>query len=176
MNLTLNKLLYFSYGSNMSMKRLRDRVPSARPVGMAVLPGHELRFHKKGKDDSGKCDAFITGRHEHAVVGVLYEMDASEKPCLDRKEGLGDGYEEKTVEVTVPSGQTVEAITYYATQTDPALKPYAWYKHHVLTGALENGLPDGYIERIHHVESIRDPDARRHQREMAIYANLSLPG
>lgn len=51
-------ILYFAYGSNMSSARLRARVPSCRPIGIAFLPGHELRFHKRSKDGSGKCDAF----------------------------------------------------------------------------------------------------------------------
>ncbi|PUB91560.1 MAG: hypothetical protein DBP01_01735, partial [gamma proteobacterium symbiont of Ctena orbiculata] len=44
--------------------------------------------------------------------------------------------------------QVVVAYTYYATFIDRTLKPYQWYKHHVLTGALEYGLPAPYIDRL----------------------------
>jgi len=40
---------YFSYGSNMSIRRLADRVPSAQLVTVAKLPSHTLRFHKRSK-------------------------------------------------------------------------------------------------------------------------------
>lgn len=50
-----NTFLYFSYGSNMLSSRLRERCPSARPIGMAELPDHELRWHKRSKDNSGNA-------------------------------------------------------------------------------------------------------------------------
>lgn len=150
-------MLYFSYGSNMSSKRLQDRVQSAKFVTIATLFKHDLRFHKKSKDGSGKCDAHRTGSNEHAVIGVVFNIVGSEKTDLDRKEGLGYGYEEKIVEVLTHSGEIIEALTYYATNIDTVLKPYHWYKQHVLTGAKENGLPEGYVERISSIESTSDP-------------------
>jgi cation transport regulator ChaC len=164
-------MLYFSYGSNMSIERLRDRVPTATFVTIATLYKHDLRFHKKSKDGSGKCDAHETENNEHNVIGVVFEISESEKPELDRKEGLGYGYEEKLVELTTHSGEIIKALTYYATIIDPALKPYHWYKHHVLTGAKENGLPEDYVNRIGNIGSISDPKLERHESEMAIYAN-----
>ena len=49
-------MLYFAYGSNMLTERLKARVSSATPIGKANLSDHGLRFHKKSKDGSGKCD------------------------------------------------------------------------------------------------------------------------
>ena len=164
-------MLYFSYGSNMSIRRLKDRVPSARVKTVATLPEHDLRFHKKSKDGSAKCDAHETNNLEHSVIGVVFDIAESDKPELDRKEGLGNGYNQKEVSVTTVSGETITAITYYATNIDSELKPYHWYKHHVLTGANENGLPKKYVEKISNIESIPDPMPERHEREMAIYAN-----
>jgi len=163
-------LLYFSYGSNMSIKRLRDRVPSASFVTVATLHKHDLRFHKKSKDGSGKCDAHETNNIEHFVIGVVFEIAGSEKQELDRKEGLGYGYEEKTIALSAQSGAPITAMTYYATDIDPSLKPYHWYKHHVVTGAKENGLPEEYVENICNIESVADPKPERHESEMAIYA------
>ncbi|GAB4354045.1 MAG: gamma-glutamylcyclotransferase family protein [Methylohalobius sp. ZOD2] len=162
-------MLYFSYGSNMSSKRLKARVPSANFVTIATLDRHDLRFHKKGKDGSSKCDAHETGNEAHAVMGVVFDIFETEKPYLDSVEGLGHSYEEKTIEVATPSGETLEAFTYYAVSIDSTLFPYHWYKHHVLTGAREYGLPESYIARIGLVESISDPQPDRHEREMAIY-------
>ena len=164
-------MLYFSYGSNMSTKRLQDRVPSAKYITTATLHKHDLRFHKESKDGSGKCDAYETKDHEHAVIGVVFEIAVSEKPALDRKEGLGYGYEEKSIELIAKSGEIIRASTYYATNLNPGLKPYKWYKHHVLTGAQENELPEIYVEKIQTIESINDPNSERHEIEMAIYAN-----
>ena len=50
-------MLYFSYGSNMSIKRIIDGVPSAKKIGVGKLLSHELKFHKvSNKDGSAKCD------------------------------------------------------------------------------------------------------------------------
>lgn len=164
-------MLYFSYGSNMSVPRLLERVPSARFIATACLEEHELRFHKKGRDGSAKCDAFETGNPGHSILGVVFDIDRTEKRALDRVEGLGVGYEEKEVLLTDHTGGAIRASTYYATSIDSALTPYQWYKHHVLTGALENGLPENYVRRIEAIASTSDPQQERHEREMAIYIN-----
>ena len=39
------RLNYFAYGSNMSLARLRARIPSAEKVGSFMLREHSLRFH-----------------------------------------------------------------------------------------------------------------------------------
>ena len=54
-------MLYFAYGSNVCAGRLRRRVPSAVFAGIAKLPKHSFRFHKKSTDRSAKADAFETG-------------------------------------------------------------------------------------------------------------------
>ena len=164
-------MLYFSYGSNMSHQRLRDRVPSALFFSTAILSGHTLRFHKKSIDGSGKCDAFFTNDPSDKIVGVVFEIDETEKTALDKKEGLGNGYDEKKVLLTEINGGEISALTYIASNIDESLKPYQWYKHHVLMGAKENGLPDDYIQKICDIEAIEDPNMERHEREMAIYTN-----
>jgi len=112
---------------------------------------------------------YLTGREQDRVIGVVFAIDESDKPELDRKEGLGAGYEEKIVELTTQSGGEIRAFAYYATHIDPALRPYGWYKQHVLKGAEEFGLPESYIEGICEVEELPDPDRGRHARELAIY-------
>jgi len=162
-------ILYFSYGSNMSSKRLQQRVPSATFVSTASLVEHELRFHKKSHDGSAKCDAFETGNPDDIVIGTLFKIEQSEKYHLDEAEGLGYGYDIKHVKVLLPSGIIQEAFTYFATDIEETLLPYLWYHNHVVTGAREFHLPPEYIDRIEQVKTIDDPDKQRHQKESAIY-------
>ena len=144
---------YFAYGSNMSSRRLRQRTPSAKALGIGRLPGHALRWHKLGRDGSGKCDiAESDGQAGDVVWGVLYRIALAEKPILDRIEGLGIGYEEEKVRVETEAG-AVAALTYKAKpgKIDAQLRPLADYKRHVLLGAKEHGLPVAYrraIERV----------------------------
>jgi len=99
--------------------------------------------------------------------GVIFEILSSEKPALDIKEGLGNGYEEKYVTVVSESGEEYKIVTYYATSIDASLKPCDWYIEHVIRGAQEHGLPTEYIEEIKAIESISDPD--NYDTEMQIY-------
>lgn len=160
---------YFAYGSNMSVQRLRSRVPSARMIASAMLDGYRLAFHKIGRDGSAKCDA-ARSAHQGAVVhGVVFELDPVHKCLLDEKEGLGAGYELTWVDVTLPDGRVLEAFMYFATHIDGRLRPYAWYREHVLRGAREHALPKAYIDVIAACDVVDDPDSERHRRELEIY-------
>lgn len=97
-------MLCFSYGSNMSQRRVQAWVPSAWFVAVAELPAHRLCFHKSAGDGSAKYDAEETGNPDDRVIGVVYEIADAEKPDLDRHEALGFGYEEKQVELSTGSG------------------------------------------------------------------------
>lgn len=162
-------MFYFAYGSNMSSRRLRQRVPGARPLDAAHLPGRRLAWHKKGRDGSGKCD--IPAVHPDDVVyGVVYAIDGTHKPRLDAAEGLGWGYEQMQVEVRLlERRETISAFTYYATRIDSAYIPYDWYRDHVLIGAREHNLPDHYIQLIENVPVFEDADKRRERIERAVH-------
>lgn len=162
-------VIYFAYGSNMSSRRLQARVPSATLLDIGELRGHRLAFHKFSHVDfSAKCDAYATGDPADSVIGVLYELHANEKPLLDSIEGVGNGYEEKRV--TVDTGASaIAAYLYSATHIDPDVKPFSWYKEHVMRGAREHELPDDYLNFLEHFESIADPQRDRHLSELGIY-------
>lgn len=127
---TNGQIRYFAYGSNMCTSRLRARVPSCEVVTTARLLGYKLCFHKRSRDQSAKCNAFETGSVSDVIWGVVFNIPPSEKRRLDRAEGLGNGYNEKTIDVITRSGGHVTAITYYADKTAIAegLSPYSWYK------------------------------------------------
>ena len=160
---------YFAYGSNLSLPRLQARIAIADCYGVYHLPGHSLRFHKQGQDGSAKCDAWYTGDDEHLIYGLVYEISAASKQTLDRIEGLGQGYAEKQVLVLNSDGHRQEALTYCATELNPTLQPFHWYKAHVLNGAIEAGFPEYYVQALRAVSSVEDPDASRAVRQMAIY-------
>ena len=155
------RVRYFAYSSNMVTARLRERVPSATAIGIGQLVGHALRWDKRsGRDGSGKCDAEATGRQDDVVWGVVFELDPKDKPALDKAEGLGDGYMEKTVQV-MTEARPVAAVTYYATDKDASLRPYHWYKALVIAGAREHGLPANYRSRLELVVTVSDPNPTR---------------
>lgn len=158
---TSDYAIIFTYGSNMYTVRIRKRVPSASPLGIGQLRGHTLRWHKRSNDRSGKCDAEATERETDVVWGVLFACRASEKSKLDQAEGLGRGYDEKEVEIITETGVR-KASMYFATDKDPSLQPYHWYKDFVIKGAREYSLPQDYIDRLEAVPSIDQIETSSH--------------
>lgn len=152
----------------MSFKRLQQRTPSAVPLGTFSLPKHQIVFHKHGRDDSAKCDAYYTGVSDNIVIGRLYEIAEIEKPALDRAEGLGNGYEEKVIRV-FNAKNSFKAVTYYATNLNNTLKPFTWYKQHVLMGAREANLPVEYICILESIPAVEDYDKIREAQQLSIH-------
>ncbi len=160
-------MLNFAYGSNMSVRRIQARVPGARLIGTARLVGYRLTWHKRSRDGSGKCN--IVPAEGSVVHGVLYEIQESEKPALDKAEGLGHGYEEQTVGVET-AGEARDALTYVATDIAEGLRPYTWYKALVVAGAREHDLPPDYVAALEACEATEDPNRTRHRKNMEILA------
>ena len=152
--------LNFAYGSNLLLERLRGRTPSATQISAASLAGHDLRWHKRSEDGSGKCDALHTGAEGDVIWGVVFRIVSTERAALDNAEGLGHGYQARQVTVQART-QNLAALMYVATEVDPNLRPYHWYKAYVLAGAQQHALPKAYVHRIRDVESIPDPDLQR---------------
>lgn len=164
-----NTTIYFAYGSNMSESRLQERICSARKIGNATLPGYRLTFDKISLDGSGKCDAEFSGHVTDTVLGVVYSIPTKDLPLLDRIEGKSHGYQRKTVTILTENGESIQAQTYMAMKKNPDLRPYDWYKEHVLRGAQAAGLPLEYISMISSVGAVRDQDEKRRNRELSIY-------
>lgn len=162
---------YFAYGSNMFARRLRARVHSAKVIGTYRLSAHQLLFHKISDDGSGKCDAFYSGDENDMVIGRLYTIDDREEKKLDKFECLGTAYYKKEVRVTNVRGETETAFTYYAKPECIVadIRPWNWYKQHVLAGAQEAQLPDDYIAKIKAVLTEVDPNTERAQPELALH-------
>ncbi|MDE1464535.1 gamma-glutamylcyclotransferase family protein [Spartinivicinus poritis] len=162
-------MLYFAYGSNMSVPRLQQRIGDVSLIDIAKLRSYQLRFHKCGMDGSGKCDAYYTGNNIDYVWGTIYQLESNHKHQLDKIEGLGKGYLDKIVRVINPQGKEYNAVTYYATCIDDSLIPFDWYKTHVVYGAKSANLPSDYVQMILSVSAIKDANSFRTQQELLIY-------
>lgn len=171
MSVSPDNVLYFAYGSNMSSRRLGQRIHAARSLGAATAGGFRVVFHKVGSvDASGKC-GLLRAAPEDIAHGVLFELPATEVARLDAFEGLGKGYERIELTVLPANERPVTALSYLATRLDESLQPFDWYMQHVLTGALEHALPARYRRNLEAIATISDPDQARHQREIALYAD-----
>jgi hypothetical protein len=106
------------------------------------------------------------------VFGVLFQIEVAEKPALDSAEGLGNGYEQGTTSVTC-NGESRNALIYVATAIDDSLNPYTWYKALVVAGAREHCLPGEYVAQLEIEKAVKDANAQRHTRNMAMVNDSS---
>jgi len=146
----------------MCISRFQRRAPNAEAFSVGRLSRHQLVFHKRGADGSGKCTIWKDSSSEYQVFGVLYLIDEEEKYQLDLEEGLGNGYDNVMVEIITAEGK-MNACTYMANEShyDSSLDPFQWYLEYVMKGAFEHRLPEYYISRIGDVKTALDPNRER---------------
>lgn len=131
----------------MSQKQLRERGIKPKRSFIAELRAHKLEFNKPSNDGSAKVN--IERNASSKVLGVVFEISASDLAELDRYEGVAGGhYKRKNVQVKSEGGQH-GAITYVALRKAEGLKPKAEYVRKIIEGAVEAGLPWTYIEPLH---------------------------
>ena len=172
----MGRFEYFGYGSNMLTDKLKrpDRCPSAVKIDVARTNEYTLKFHKVSeavsargiRDESGKGDMAPKESETDELYGVVFSIDESEKPKLDKAEGV-PSYKPKEIVVEGITKGPLRVLAYYAININPELKPYHWYKGQTVDGAKEHGLPPDYIKKIEAFESIPDPDKERVDKETA---------
>lgn len=162
---------YLAYGSNMLMERLKARVSTASNPTHYALRKHQLRFHKKSVDCSGKCSIVATGLNADVVHGVLFDVADAQIDALDRAEGVGCGYRQDEIYLSL-DGVDTKVFVYVAEKDaiDDALVPYSWYYELVLAGAEQHALPNDYVAGLRAIPFTQDPKADRKSRLEALDA------
>lgn len=165
-----NRIIVFSYGSNMYSKRLIKRVQSAEFLYIEKLHGFKIEFSKRSDDGSGKATLIRTMNKSDIIWGTISSILKKEKHLLDKAEGLGKGYNEKYILIKTETGEDICPIAYIADDSyiDKELIPYSWYKTLVIEGAKENGLPEKYIEKLELQKAKDDKNIERAKLELKI--------
>ena len=98
----------------------------------------------------------------------------------NRENRLCKGYKDRKVSIKIRNYKQPETYecrttlcdvkTYQATNPCQNLKPYFWYKQHVLVGAIEQNLPPWYIHRLIQVKAKKDTRPKDVKRELNIYS------
>jgi gamma-glutamylcyclotransferase len=132
--------LYFAYGSNMKVERLRERIGDFPKLSVGRLPETRLRFNKLSRDGSAKAN--ISHDPDCEVWGVVFVVTNEQFALLDKLEA---GYERRPVKVYLNDGSMIQAETYSSVKTDERTLPFESYKRLVVDGAIENRLPSAYV-------------------------------
>ena len=151
---------YAAFGSNLHPLRLNNRIPSAHFIATSYLPNWSLRFHKRSKDQSGKCNIIVG---DDGVHFAIFEISDTDKVILDKIEGVGFGYSDTLL--NLPDFGSCFSYIAQESHIDDSLRPYDWYKELVLVGAQFNGFPRDYLNRIESIQALCDPDPDRRIKE-----------
>jgi cation transport regulator ChaC len=152
----VNKYNYFAYGSNMDENRLKERIGEFERGKVAFLKGYRLVFDKSA-DSPQVGYANIISHKEKTVIGVLYELTDKQLLILDDYEGIAHNqYKRGSVNVWDERKQSIEAITYLATDCESDLKPYKWYLDYLINGAEQHYFPNEYLKMLKAVKTAND--------------------
>ena len=84
----MKKRYYIAYGSNLNIRQMRMRCPSARIIGISEIPDYELLF--KGS----RTGSYLTiePKKGSRVPVAAWEVNAEDEQALDRYEGFPTFY------------------------------------------------------------------------------------
>ena len=98
----MEKRYYLAYGSNLNVRQMMIRCPSARMIGTATIEDYRLMF--KGS----KTGSYLTFEPEEGCsvpVGV-WEVSEADELALDRYEGFPTFYYKKELELPITGIRT----------------------------------------------------------------------
>lgn len=131
--------LYFAYGSNLSLKQMKERCPKHRVIGIGALKGYRWIISERGYANIVKSD-------QDEVYGVIYEISASDERTLDIKEGVQSGaYRKEMMNIEIDD-HVRECLVYIDPITKEG-KSRQEYVDRINNGILDSNLPSQYVEK-----------------------------
>lgn len=139
------KKYYLAYGSNLNVRQMALRCPTAKAVGTAVIKDYELLF--KGS----KSGAYLTIEPKAgAEVSVaVWAVETADEQRLDVYEGFPTFYYKAEIELPVRyySGKTVvsKAFVYIMHEERPLGLPSVTYVQTCLEGYRNFGFDESVL-------------------------------
>ena len=144
------RTLYFGYGSNLDRNDWLEwcEEKGVNPSGIEEvtpcwLPEYRLKFRYRSSRRRGGAADVVPAGCGHAVPGVLFALSDNALANMDRKEGHPNYYERCNVNVLLPNGTSMEAVTYTLVEHRKGeyVAPTAHYAALVRTGLERRNLP-----------------------------------
>ena len=143
---------YFAYGSNLDQDQMRRREVTFTSAVPAVLQDFRLDFTAHS-DRWGGGVADVVEEEGSAVEGALY-MVTEGMAQLDLYEGVKEGmYRRRWITVDV-AGKGHRAVLYEVCSKVPGLRPSRKYMAAIISGSLQCGLSEAYVEALKSISTI----------------------
>lgn len=163
-------MLYFAYGSNMQLSRIRERCPSVSFVCKALLPNYRLTFSRRYSQNNGSWTASIEQATDEHTWGVVYEINGRDIDLLNRAEGYKpDRADDENAHMPLQchvlsegvKDRPLSAMTYIANvEGSPPPEhrgrrlPSKEYRGRLVEGAQHWRLPEAYIQQLSAIEAV----------------------
>ncbi|SNX53648.1 gamma-glutamylcyclotransferase family protein [Thermoanaerobacterium sp. RBIITD] len=137
------KNLYLAYGSNMNLKQMSKRCPTAKLMGPAILRNWKLVF--KGKDKG--AFATIEPAENSEVPAVLWEIGPFDEDALDKYEDYPHLYRKEIVEA-IYEGKPIRAMVYIMNPGNDIGRPSKRYYNIIKQGYEDVGFDTELLEQM----------------------------
>lgn len=139
-------MFYFAFGADMQSEALADLLGHSVQGRRARLPSFRLAFTARSEDWEGGI-ADIVREEGSDVEGVVFELSPADELRMGFAEGLVEGpYRRRRVQVELEDGTEVDAVAREVARKEPHVAPSAPYLDALVSGAIEQGLSEGYID------------------------------
>ena len=136
------KRYYLAYGSNLNVRQMKYRCPTAKIVGTAVIRDYELLY--KGS----KTGSYLTiEKKKGSLVPVaVWKVTSADEHSLDAYEGYPNFYYKKNMKIRLSeTGKTVDAFVYIMHEERKIGVPSLSYVSTCLQGYASFGFDEHYL-------------------------------
>jgi hypothetical protein len=128
--------MYVAYGSNLNVRQMAVRCPTAKLVATGVIDGYELQF----KGSNGSAVATIAEKSGSFVPVAVWDIRPDDERSLDIYEGYPHLYQKENTPVKIKSGDEITAMIYVMDPKYPFGVPSFGYCETIREGYEDHGL------------------------------------
>jgi gamma-glutamylcyclotransferase (GGCT)/AIG2-like uncharacterized protein YtfP len=125
---------YIAYGSNLNLKQMAMRCPTAKVVGTAMLKDYQLTF---------RGVATIVPKAGAITPVAVWDIDEQSERALDRYEGYPHLYRKEYLEIEC-NGNLMKVLVYVMNSCHPSLPSMRYYEA-IREGYMDTGLDESFL-------------------------------
>ena len=125
---------YIAYGSNLNLKQMARRCPTAKVVGTAMLKDYQLTF---------RGVATIVPKAGAITPVAVWDIDEMSERALDRYEGYPHLYRKEYLEIEC-NGNLMKVLVYVMNSCHPSLPSMGYYEA-IREGYMDTGLDESFL-------------------------------
>ena len=147
---------YFSYGSNLSSKRMSERNVDVLDKKSGILEGYKFTINKKSYKDPTLGFANIIKDDNSFVEGIIYDISDESISILDSYEGYPKHYYKEILPIKV-NNEYIDCVIYIANEkwiSKNELLTTLEYKNYILDG--KDFLTDEYYNMLNEKIKIKN--------------------